>query len=167
MVDWRLWRDTLFLRTPGANRIRKPTDPGFRTCTSLGKGRLSLTATLTVQSNGLQFAVLTVVSPTLTTLVMISFASDGSGVTDDDGVPNEFTKDVTATTLVTVVAPAVVSDVISKDSGSQKNSFGNPHTGKRGREFWERLSFSKNCAIDKHAYETCRVEPEPKDDTCK
>lgn len=161
MVDWRLWRDTLFLRTPGANRIRRPTDPSFRTFSSLGKGRLSLTATLTVQSSGLQFAVLTVVGPTLTTLVMSSFLFDGSGVTDDDGVPNEFTKDVTAKTLVTLVIPAVVSEVISKNSGSRKNGIGNSHTGRK------RLSLSKDCTIDKHVYKTCCEEPEPKEDTCK
>lgn len=68
MADWRLWRDTLCLRIPEANKIPTPTGLEIKVCSDLGKERLSLTATLTLQSNGWQFAVLTVVGPTLTTL---------------------------------------------------------------------------------------------------
>lgn len=111
MVDLRLWRDMLYLRTLGASRIQRPTGFRFRICSSSGRETLSLTATLTLQSNGLQFTVLAVVGPTLTTLVMTSFATD---VSDDEVVPNGFTKDVIAITLVTLVTPAVVSEGVSK-----------------------------------------------------
>ena len=65
-----------------------------------------------MQSNGLQFAVLTVVTPTLITLVMTPSTADG---TDDEVVPDGFTNDVIATTLVTLVTLAVVSAAISKE----------------------------------------------------
>ena len=111
MVSLRLWRDMLYLQTPGASRIQRPTGLRFRICSSSGRGTLSLTATLTLQSNGLQFTVLAVVGPTLTTLVMTSFATDVSG---DEVVPDGFMKDVIAITLVTLVTPAVMSEGISK-----------------------------------------------------
>ena len=89
MVSWRLWRDTLCLRIPEANKIPTPTGLEIRVCSDLKKGRLSLTATLTLQSSGWQFAVLTVVAPTLTTLVITS-TPDGSGVSVVEGVANGF-----------------------------------------------------------------------------
>ena len=76
MADWILWRDTLCLPTAGANKIQRPTKTKFRKYSSLGMRSLSLTATLRLQSNGWQFAVLTVVGPTLTTLVMTSTPCD-------------------------------------------------------------------------------------------
>ena len=79
----------------------------------MGSGRLPLTATLTLQSNGLQSAVFTVVTPTRTTLVMTPSTSE---VSDDEVVPDGFTKDVIATNLVTLVTLAVVSEIISNES---------------------------------------------------
>ena len=80
---------------------------------------MALTATLTVQSSGLQFPVLAAVGPTLITLVMISFSSDGSGVTDDEGTPR-----VIETTLVTLVMLAEESEIISEELqiGEEKGS---------------------------------------------
>ena len=83
----------------------------------MGKGWLSLTATFRLQSNGLQFAVFAVVTPTLTTLVRSSLPSDGLVGIDVEVGSTEPKKDVTATTLVTNVTPPVVSKVISKSSG--------------------------------------------------
>ena len=83
----------------------------------MGKGWLSLTATLRLQSNGLQFAVFAVVTPTLITLVRSSLPSDGLGGFEVEVVPTEPRKEVTATTLVTNVTPPVVSKVISKSPG--------------------------------------------------
>lgn len=111
-VDWKLWIDTLFLRTLEANRGSRQTGFRLRARSSLRSGRLLLTATLTLQSNGLQSAVLTVVTPTLITLVMSPFTTD---VSDDEVVPDGLTKDVIETTWVTLVTLAVVSEVISKE----------------------------------------------------
>ena len=83
----------------------------------MGKGWLSLTATFRLQSNGLQFAVFAVVTPTLTTLVRSSLPSDGLDGSGVEVVPTEPRKEVTATTFVTKVTPPVVSKAISKSSG--------------------------------------------------
>ena len=117
MAVRRLWRDMLCLRTPEANKIPRLTESIFRTCWSMGKGSLLLTATFRLQSNGLQFAVFAVVTPTLTTLVRSSLPSDGLDGSDVEVVPTEPRKEVTATTLVTSVTPPVVSNVISKSPG--------------------------------------------------
>ena len=84
----------------------------------MGKGWLSQTATFRLQSNGLQFAEFAVVTPTLTTLVTTSLPSGGLDESVVEVVPAEPRKEVTATTLVTNVTPPVVSEVISKTSGS-------------------------------------------------
>ena len=116
MVDWKLWRDTPCLRTPGANRKWRLTERRFSTCSSLKEGTRSLTATLTVQSKGWQLPVTYGGGWTLITLVISSRLSNGSDVVDDDeGVPEESRKDVISTTLVTVVMPVIVSEVLSRE----------------------------------------------------
>ncbi len=72
----------------------------------------------------MQSAVLTVVSPTLTTLVTTSSASDESDGVDDEVIPCGITKDVTAMTFVT----EVMSGIISGIAFSRKNSTRNMRT---------------------------------------
>ena len=97
---------------------------------------------------------------TLITLVMTSFSSDGSGLTDDEGTPN-----VIETTFVTPVILAEESEIFSRESRitEERAKIKSLRTGGRAHGIWSRLSLTKDRAIDEQACEPCRVEAEPKE----